>query len=59
MWGEELLAPAHIDCSLLTIIYTTHRGLQVCTPGDDDNDQWVDVPPPTASKGRLSVLIGA
>lgn len=56
--GKELLAQAHIDCSLLTIIYTTHHGLHVCTPGDD-HDQWVDIPPPTTSKGCISVLIGA
>lgn len=56
---EKLLAPAHIDGGLLTIIYTTQAGLQVRTPGGGDG-QWVDVAPAAGSgQARLVVLVGA
>lgn len=56
--GEELLAPAHIDCSLLTIIYNPHCGLQVRI-SDANDGQWVDIPPASVGACRPVVLVGA
>jgi isopenicillin N synthase-like dioxygenase len=63
--GEEgeppLLAPPHVDGGLLTVIFTTQRGLQVRAPDSSSSSRrhWIGVAPATDEQCRLAVLVGA